>query len=110
MVRSSDPKRQHFFPLPYFLGRNGILFARKHAGAIDWLRYACWSNAAMLARWVRALATRLLPFVGDRDREGHRYWDWEVSYARGVLDGWRGRSPEIALRDADAGATRRGGG
>jgi len=100
---SSDPRREHFFPLPYFLGRNGILFVRKHAGPGDLLRYAFWSNAAMLGRWVRAAASRLLPFVPQRDRNGHRYWDWEVSYARGVLDGLRGRPPEPALLERDRG-------
>jgi hypothetical protein len=88
---SSDIREEHFFPLPYFLGRNGILFARKHAGPIDLLRYAFWSNAAMLGRWLRAVASRLLPFAPQRDGQGHRYWDWEVSYARGVADGLRRR-------------------
>lgn len=84
---TSDIREEHFFPLPYYLGRNGILFARKHGSAAERLRYACWSGAAMLARWLRAVATRSLPFLPQRDREGHRYWDWEVSYARGVVDG-----------------------
>ena len=88
---TSDIREEHFFPLPYYLGRNGILFVRKHAGTVDLLRYACWSGAAMFGRWLRALASRLLPFVPQRDAQGHRYWDWEVSYARGVLDGLRGR-------------------
>lgn len=94
---SSDPRREHFFPLPYFLGRNGILFVRKHARFAEAARYAFWSNAAMLGRWIRALASRVFPFVPERDREGHRYWDWEVSYARGVIDGLRNKTPDPAL-------------
>ncbi len=94
---SSNPREEHFFPLPYFLGRNGILFVRKHANLADKLRYLFWSNSAMSLRWSRAVASRVLPFVDERDREGRRHWDWEVSYARGVIDGWRGKSPDPAL-------------
>jgi len=94
---TSDIREEHVFPLPYFLGRNGVLFARKHAAPADLLRYAFWSTAAMLGRWVRAGAARLLPFAPQRDRQGHRYWDWEVSYARGVLDGLRGRPAAAAV-------------
>ncbi len=98
---TSDPREEHFFPLPYFLGRNGILFVRKHARPSEVVRYVFWSNAAMLGRWIRAAASRLLPFVPERDPAGHRYWDWEVSYARGVVDGLRGRTPEPGLVGRD---------
>jgi len=87
---TSDVRKEHVFPLPYFLGRNGILFVRKHGTPAERLRYACWSSAAMFGRWVRALLSRL-PGVPDSDRNGHRYWDWEASYARGVVDGLLGR-------------------
>ncbi len=99
---TSDPRREHAFPLPYFLGRNGVIFARKHASAVEKIRYAFWSGSAMLARWLRALLFRVLPGVSDIDRNGHRYWDWEVAYARGVLDGLRGRSGSAGLEDDPA--------
>ncbi len=98
---TSDPSEEHFFPLPYFLGRNGVLFVRKHARFTEKLRYAFFSIGAMLGRWVRALASRVIPFVPERDPGGRRYWDWEVSYARGVLDGVRGRSPEPGLTNSN---------
>ena len=87
---TSDPQREHVFPLPYYLGRNGVLFVRKHARPLEKLRYAFWSGLAMFARWLRALLCRILPGLSEYDRNGHRYWDWEVSYARGVIDGLRG--------------------
>lgn len=92
---TSDIREEHFFPLPYYLGRNGVLFARKHAAAAEMLRYATWSGAAMLGRWLRAIAARLLPFLPQRDRAGHRYWDWEVAYARGVVAGLRGERGDM---------------
>ncbi len=90
---TSDARQEHVFPLPYFLARNGILFTRKHGSPLQRVRYTLWSTAAMLLRWVRALCSRI-PGFPERDRNGHRYWDWEVSYARGLRDGLLGRSSE----------------
>lgn len=87
---TSDVRREHVFPQAYFLARNGVLFVRKHASAAQALRFCFWCGAAMLGRWVRAALSRL-PGFPERDRQGNRFWEWEASYARGIVDGLRGR-------------------
>ncbi len=94
---SSDIRKEHFFPLPYFLGRNGVLFVRKHASWANTVRFAFWCSAAMAGRGLRALATRLIPWLPQYDARGHRYWDWEVSYWRGIIDGLLGRNTGVAV-------------
>ncbi len=88
---SSDPGQPRRFPIGYFLGRNGVLFARKHGSLAQRLRFAFWCGAAHAARWARALACRAMP-RGTRARQRGAAWlASEAAFSRGLADALRGR-------------------
>jgi GT2 family glycosyltransferase len=90
---SSAPGHARIFPARYFLGRNAVAFVRRYAGTGDRARFAALCGAALAARLGRALVRGGL--------------DAELSYARGLWDGMRGRPvPFAALGLADAGRPR----
>lgn len=89
---SSDTTQRHSFPLPYFLGRNGVLFVRKHARWHERLRFAFFCGAAMAARWVRAVVMRA--WRGRSAQPDH--WAFESAFLRGLLDGLRHRPVPFA--------------
>ncbi len=102
---SSDRRHARAFPLNYFLGRNGVLFARKHAGWGDRLRFAGWCGAAWAARWARALALCLLPRGTAAGARGRQLAAMEAAFTRGMVDGLCGRAvPFARLGLADAAA------
>ncbi|OFV89224.1 MAG: hypothetical protein A3J75_07755 [Acidobacteria bacterium RBG_16_68_9] len=88
---SSDLTQRHSFPQPYFLGRNGVIFVRKHARAQECLRFAVLCGAAMAARWMRALLLRCWPAGRGPRARGRYLWAWEAAFGRGLLDALRGR-------------------
>jgi hypothetical protein len=80
---AADPRRPVPFPVLYFLGRNGIHFARKHAPRPLQVRFAALFLLSVAARIAAAPARgeRIKPYL------------WML---RGFADGLRGRLP---LRD-----------
>jgi GT2 family glycosyltransferase len=80
---ASHPGRPIPFPVLYFLGRNGIFFARKHGSV--------WQQARFIVLFLAEVG-RLIVF-GIRHRERLKPYLWLL---RGFLDGLRGRLP---LRD-----------
>jgi GT2 family glycosyltransferase len=103
---SSDPRQSRTFPRNYFLGRNGILFVRKHATKWQAARFSLLCLAAFSARLGRAVALSVLPMASPKARRSRELLGMELAFARGLVDGMRG-SPipfaEIGLRDADEG-------
>jgi len=87
---TSDPGQAHSFPQWYFLGRNGVLLARRHGRGAQRLRFALSCAAAFAARLARALLLRGAPAPQARAR-GARFWRMELAYGRGVIDALRRR-------------------
>jgi len=75
---AADPSRPIKFPVLYFLGRNGILFARKHGSPLQRVRYA----TLFLARVARLF---VLGRLGREERESYRW------LLRGFYHGLTGR-------------------
>ena len=82
---ASDPTRDVPFPVLYFLGRNGVLFARKHGTFAQQLRFARRYLGSVLRQGAMAAARgeRIKPYL------------WML---RGFADGLRGRLPLNQLR------------
>jgi hypothetical protein len=103
---SSDTRQSRTFPRSYFLGRNGIFFIRKHATTLQAARFLLLCFAAFSARLGRAVGLSVLPTNSQKARQARELLDMELAFARGLLDGLRGRPipfGEIGLRDAEDG-------
>lgn len=103
---SSDLRERRRFPMHYFLGRNGILFVRKHASPGQKVRFALSCGGAWAFRLARAAALGLLPESTDSGRRGAQFRAMEAAFSRGMLDGLLGRPTpfeELGLPDARAG-------
>lgn len=97
---SSDPAQERRFPMSYFLGRNGVLVARKHGTSLQQTRFALACGSAWAFRAARALVISLLP---GQSRRGAQLRAMELAYARGIIDALGGRPiPFRALGLADA--------
>ena len=100
---SSDPEQPRSFPQSYFLGRNGVHFARKHAGAGEWARFAVLCAAAWSLRTARARLRQLRAADPAARRRAAQQVAAERAFARGALDALRGRPiPFAALGLTDA--------
>lgn len=82
---ASDPSRPKPFPVLYFLGRNGVLFARKHGSAAEQLRFA--------RRYLASVARQAL--AARRRGEPIKPYLWML---RGFADGLLGRLPRKVLQ------------
>jgi GT2 family glycosyltransferase len=94
---SSDRRQARSFPMSYFLGRNGVLFARKHGSRLEKLRFAVLCSSALGFRWARAL---LLATRGERGRD---FVAMERGFTKGLWDALRERPVpfgELGLDDA----------
>jgi GT2 family glycosyltransferase len=58
---AADPSRPVKFPVLYFLGRNGVLFARKHASPLQRARYVTLFLARVARLYVRGRIGREAP-------------------------------------------------
>lgn len=102
---SSDASQSRTFPRSYFLGRNGILFVRKHATPAQAARFLCLCGAAFLARWGRAILLRIVPARAESKRRAQELLSMEKAFGRGLVDGALGRPipfQRIGLPDAVA--------
>jgi len=87
---ASSAGHARVFPARYFLGRNGVRFVRRYAGAAARARFAILSTAALVARVGRAALS------GNGLAQERDYW-------RGLRDGWLDRPvPFAALGLHDA--------
>jgi GT2 family glycosyltransferase len=105
---SSDPTQARAFPLGYFLGRNGVLFARRYGSFRDRVRFAFCCGAAWLARLARARLLAALPLGTQTRARGRTLLAQERAFRRGVLDALRRRPvpfAELGLPDACATVT-----
>jgi GT2 family glycosyltransferase len=84
---SSDTRETRQFPMYYFLGRNGILFVRKHATAVQKTRFAVACGVTWALRCVRAALLGLLPRRTGIGRRGAQLRAIEAAFTRGALDG-----------------------
>jgi GT2 family glycosyltransferase len=82
---SSDRRQARSFPMSYFLGRNGVLFVRKHGNRLETARFALLCGAALGYRWLRAL---LVATVNGGDR-GRAFVSMERGFTRGLWDALR---------------------
>jgi GT2 family glycosyltransferase len=80
---ASDPRRPIPFPVLYFLGRNGIYFARKHG--------SLWQQVRFCTLFLAEVAGLLAGSIARRERLKPHLWR-----LRGFADGVIGRLP---LRD-----------
>jgi GT2 family glycosyltransferase len=80
---AAHPGRPIPFPVLYFLGRNGIFFARKHGSAWQTMRYC--------ALFLTEIARLVIVGIARRERLKPYFW-----LLRGFVDGILGRLP---LRD-----------
>ena len=88
---SSDPRQQRRFPMYYFLGRNGVLFVRKHGTPRQRLRFAVCSAGAWALRWLRAMVVSVVPVFSPGGRRGSQLRAMEAAFIRGVADALRRR-------------------
>lgn len=84
---SSDASQGRSFPRSYFLGRNGLLFVRRHAAKRQAARFLLLCLAAFLARLARAVALSLLPVAPQRAVRARELLRMEITFARGLWDG-----------------------
>jgi hypothetical protein len=97
---SSDRRWSRSFPMSYFLGRNGVLFVRKHAGAAEKARFALFCGAALAARWLRAALVAALSTDAGRGKD---LLSMERGFTMGLWDALRERPvPFEALGLGDA--------
>jgi hypothetical protein len=84
---AADPSRPVKSPVLYFLGRNGLLYARKHGSALQRARYVSLFLANVLRLYVR----------GRLGREARESYRWLL---RGFYHGLTGRLvlEELRLR------------
>jgi GT2 family glycosyltransferase len=100
---SSDPRQARRFPVYYFLGRNGVLFVRKHGGPSDCLRFAITCGGAWAFRGLRALTLSVASRRARRVGRAAQLRAMEGAFIRGVTDALRGRPiPFHALDLSDA--------
>jgi GT2 family glycosyltransferase len=100
---SSDTRERRRFPMHYFLGRNGVLFVRKHANAWQTVRFVLMCGGAWAFRLARAALLGLLPHDTDSGRRGAQFRAMEAAFSRGVVDALLGRpTPFDALGLTDA--------
>jgi GT2 family glycosyltransferase len=100
---SSDARERRRFPMHYFLGRNGILFVRKHANAWQKARFAVACGGAWAFRVARAGLLGLLPEQTNPGRRGMQLRAMEAAFSRGVVDALLRRpTPFDALGLTDA--------
>jgi GT2 family glycosyltransferase len=101
---SSDASHARRFPASYFLGRNGVLFARKHATGRQKARFAALCGGAFVVRWLRAVLLCMLP-SGTRARaRGRAELARENEFLHGLADGLCGRPipfRRLGLTDAE---------
>jgi hypothetical protein len=100
---SGDVRQPRSRPASYFLGRNGIAFARKHAAWHARGRLTLLSAAAWGARGARALVWMGMgPTPAIRER-GRMAWRAEAWFIRGMMDALGNRPipfVELGLPDA----------
>lgn len=104
---SSDTLQPRTFPRSYFLGRNGILFIRKHATKTQAARFLVLCLLAFLARLGRAIVLSAFPVASQRARRAREFLKMELGFALGLVDGARRRPipfQRIGLDDAEEGA------
>jgi hypothetical protein len=77
---SADLSKPIVFSYGYFLGRNAILFARKHANALQWARLLTNMAFGLLMRISIFSASSILRAIGGQSH-----------FTNGVLDGFSGR-------------------
>jgi GT2 family glycosyltransferase len=84
---SADPTRPVLFSYGYFLGRNPILFARKHASPLQWGKLLLMMLGGLLLRIAFSAFSYSLGALGG-----------QLRFVYGVIDGFRGRlRPELAI-------------
>jgi len=84
---SALAERPVVFSYGYFLGRNPILFARKHASPRQWVRLLVMMSAGMVLRMLVTTATHAVAAIGGQRR-----------FVMGLIDGFTGRlRPELAI-------------
>jgi GT2 family glycosyltransferase len=86
---SADLSKPIVFSYGYFLGRNAILFARKHANALQWTRLLANMAFGLIMRISIFSASSIVRAVGGQSH-----------FTNGVLDGFSGRlrRDKITLR------------
>jgi GT2 family glycosyltransferase len=97
---SSDRRQTRSFPMSYFLGRNGVLFVRKHASRLETARFALLCGAALGYRWLRAL---LVAAAGAGGEHGRAFLSMERGFTKGLWDALRDKPVpfgELGLDDA----------
>lgn len=106
---SSDAAHARRFPVAYFLGRNGVLFVRRHANLAERLRFAALAGGAFAGRLLRAAILSVSPAKAARTR-GSAELARERQYLRGFADGLSGRPipfRRLGLADAEEAASDR---
>ncbi|MEO8601018.1 MAG: glycosyltransferase family 2 protein [bacterium] len=102
---SSDPDRPRSFPQSYFLGRNGVVVARRYGSGLEQARFAALCGAAWAARSLRALARSLTTRDPGRRRRAAQHVAAERAFARGAIDAVQRRPipfAELGLADSAA--------
>jgi hypothetical protein len=101
---SSDAAHARRFPVAYFLGRNGVLFVRKHASPGQTMRFALLCGGAFVLRWLRATARSALPAGTKARARGVEDLAREREFFQGLADALRGRPipfRRLGLADAE---------
>ncbi|MFI5394435.1 MAG: glycosyltransferase family 2 protein [Candidatus Binatia bacterium] len=88
---SSDAGHQHSFPAMYFLGRNGVLFARKQARWQECVRFAVLCGGALAARLLRAWLLQFMAGSAPARTRWATAWRAERAFVRGIADALRRR-------------------
>ena len=84
---SAAAERPVVFSYGYFLGRNPILFARKHATPAQWVKLLVMMGAGLLLRILVTTGTHAVAAIGGQRR-----------FLLGMIDGFSGRlRPELAI-------------
>ena len=84
---SADPTKPVSFSYGYFLGRNPILFARKHATPAQWAKLLFMMGFGVLIRIALTAGSRVIMALAG-----------QLRFVPGVIDGFRGRvRPELAI-------------
>lgn len=84
---SADITKPVSFSYGYFLGRNPILFARKHATPAQWTKLIVMMSLGVAIRIAMGAVSRIIMAL-----------DGQLRFFPGVIDGFRGRvRPELAI-------------
>jgi len=104
---SADPDQPRSFPQSYFLGRNGVVVARRYGNALQQARFAAQCAGAWGARWARAALRARAASAAPTQRRAAQHAAAERAFARGALDALRRRPipfAELGLANSSAGA------